>query len=219
MNVSSVIIGLLDKLRNDTLKHFTVMDTYIYDETLDFRGRASQWLAREGIFQREEGETPKDWVFIIWNRGSLSPSNYNNKPSRVTVNTTPLAMDYADAETTMRMASLDIGIKVVTNNMSIAETIEEHLYVNTGEFEVFDADYGDPIGVIKCSAQPNTTTSFEKEDLASLGPVIGIGLSLNLNFPVIMPLEIGSVIKEIDYKLWQGIPPEGTGLIKSELIQ
>ena len=210
-------MGLLDHLKETTLQYFEVLDTYIYDETLDFRGRASQWVAREGIFEFAEGEVPKDWVFIIWNRSSLQEANWNNRPMQVTANfEDPSTSDQANATTNMRMASLDVEIKIVTNNIGIAEQIEEHLYVNTGEFLVFDADYGEN-GIFNLSAQPSTTTTFEKEDLVELGPVMAVGLQVNINFPVIMPLKQASVIEIINYKLWQ-YPVETPSLIREETI-
>lgn len=201
MNVSYAVKGILEKVRTETLKHFDVLDIYIYDETLDFRGRASQWIAREGVFQQFEGEMAKDWIFIIWNRSSLQKSNYQNRPMEVSANMTD-PNGYADSRTTMRMASLDVEFKIVTNNIGIAEQIEEHLYVNTGELTTFDADYAE-LGIMKCSAQPDSTTTFEKEDLNELGPVNSVGLQLNINFPVIMPMEMAYIIKEIDYTLYQ----------------
>lgn len=217
MNTSRAIIGLLDTVRNTTLKHFDVLDTYIYDESLDFRGRASQYIAREDVFQQLEGTPPKDWIFIIWNRSSLMSSNYNNRPLGITVNSLDNDAPHADSTTNMRMASLDVEMKIVTNNIEIAETIEEHLYVNTGEFVVYEADYGS-LGKITCSAQPDTDTSWEKEDINEVGPVIGIGITININFPVIMPPEIASVIESIDYRLWAGVINKHPDLVEEKII-
>lgn len=216
MNTSKAIIGLLDKIRTTTLQHFEVLDAYIYDETLDFRGRASQYIARQDVFQQLEGKPPKNWVFMIWNRSSLMNSNYNNRPMEITIDSTGVGT-HADSTTNMRMASLDIELKIVTNNIEIAETIEEHLYVNTGEFVVFEADYGEH-GIITCSAQPDTTTSFEKEDIQEVGPVIGIGTTININYPVIMPTKIAPVIETIDYRLWAGVKDIDIALEDQEII-
>ena len=202
MNISAAIVAFLDTIKDTTLKHFDVIDTYVYDESLDFRGRASQFIARESVFQKEEGEPPKNWVFIIWNRGNLMPSNYNNRPYVLTMDSTKTDAPHADSIATMRWASMDIELKIVTNNMEIGETIEEHLYVNSAEFTTFVVDLG-ANGLIDCSAQPEKTNTFEKEDIQEVGSVIGIGLSVNINFPVIMPEEMTPVIETIDYKLWQ----------------
>lgn len=216
-NTEAAIVGLLDKVRLSTLEHFTVLDTYIYDEGLDFRGRASQFITREGIFQQLEGKPSNDWVFIIWNRSSLQNSNYNNRPIEISANfEDPDGPNRANSTANMRMASLDIEFKIVTNNMSIAESIEEHLYVNTGEFLVYEADYGD-LGIFTLGAMPGTNTSFEKEDLGENGPVIGIGLTVNIEFPVIMPFNMSSVIETINYKLWQ-YPLDNPTLMEEEII-
>lgn len=217
MNVSYVIQGLLDKVRTETLSHFTVLDSYIYDENLDFRGRASQWLAREGIFQKYEGEIPNDWVFIIWNRSSIQNSNYNNRPMQMKVATPNSPDGKADAISTYRSASINVGFKIVTNNMNIAETIEEHLYVNTGELTTFAASY-EVFGVdVECSASPDTTTTFEKEDLNELGPVIGVGVDIVVEFPVIMPVDPIHRINIINEKIW-GYPLNEPKLMHEEVI-
>lgn len=216
MNTSSAIKGILDKVRIETLKHFEVLDIYIYDENLDFRGRASQWIAREGVFQQYEGQMAKDWIFIIWNRSSLQKSNYQNRPMEITASLND-PDGHVNSRTTVRMASLDVEFKIVTNNIGIAEQIEEHLYVNTGELTTFKADYGE-LGIMNCSAQPDSTTSFEKEDLNETGPVNSIGLQLNINFPVIMPMEMANVIKEIDYTLYQDRGSEEPQILDEEII-
>jgi len=201
MNTSCAILGLLDKVRTTTLKHFQVLDTYIYDENLDFRGRASQYYAREGVFSQIEGVPPNDWIFIIWNRSSISASNFNNRPISATANSFGLNSGNPDSKTTFRMASLDVGFKIVTNNIEISETIEEHLYVNAGEFVVFEADYGS-LGTFTCSSQSDKTVSWDKEDINEVGPVMGVGIYLNINYPVIMPAEISPFIGSINSRLW-----------------
>jgi len=220
MNVSSAILGLLDFIKDDLLQKFEVVDTFIYDENLDFRGRASQYISRTGIFQRAEGETPKDWILLIWNRSSINDSNYNNRPYAVTArfdNLTSLdEEDYPNSTALTRLASIDVEIKMTTNNINIAERLEEYFYVKSGEMIDFEADYGD-IGLVRCSAQPSRTTTFEKEDMNELGPVIAVGLTVNLNFPVVLDFELAPVIENINERLWVSL--ENPVLIEENSIE
>jgi hypothetical protein len=216
LNVSNAVVGYLNRIKDGILAHFDVLDTFIYDESLDFRGRASQYLARESVFQKLEGETPKDWVFIIWNRGSISESGLNNRVQEIQYESPDAGYPgHADSTVLYRLASIDIELKIVTNNISIAEYIEEYLYVLVGELATFDADYGE-YGIWKCAATPAKTTSFEKEDINELGPVIGVGLSTALEFPVLLPAKKGNLILEINEKLWF---PEIENIRNAQLVR
>ena len=143
MNVSVAITGFLNHIKEETLNHFDILDIFVYDENLDFRGRASQYISREGIFQQIEGGTPNDWIFIIWNRGSLMTNDTShNRIVSVTLDSANLGE--IDSDVIMRMAKVDIELKIVTNNIDIAENIEEWLHVLSGESVSFEADYGEP---------------------------------------------------------------------------
>jgi len=201
MNVSSAIIGYLNHIRLETLSEFTILDNYIYDESLDFRGRASQFIAREDVFQKLEGKAPKDWIFIIWNRGSLITNDTShNRPLRVTVGT--IDPKKIDSECKVRMGKIDVEMKIVTNNIEIAERIEEWLHVLAGESVVYEADYGTELGVMKCSIDSEASTSFEKEDLAEVGSTISIGLQATISFPVIIGLKKADIIEHIHNNIW-----------------
>jgi len=211
MNVSSAVVGYLDYMKDVILESFDILDTYVYDENLDFRGRASQFIAREGVFQKLEGEQPKDWVFIIWNRGSLVTNDTShNRVMKISVGT--VNKNLVDSESVMRMAKLDVEMKIVTNNIDIAERIEEWLHVLSGETVTFEADYGSELGVMKCSVDADTTTSFEKEDLAEVGSTMSIGLQATISFPVILGVRKANIIKHIHNRLWGSVRINSEGL-------
>lgn len=204
MNVSKAISGFLSHIKDNTLSHFDLLDVFVYDEGLDFRGRASQYIAREGVFQQMEGSSPNDWVFIIWNRSGLTSNDTShNRILEVTIG--QIDPNIIDTSVTMRMAKVDVEIKVVTNNIELAENIEEWLHVLNGETIAFSADYGAPFDVMECSAEADSTTSFDKEDLNEVGSVISIGLSSTISFPVFLDPKQAKIIKHIHNKIYDAL--------------
>ena len=204
MNVSAAILGFLNHVKDVTLEPFEILDVFVYDENLDFRGRASQYIAREGIFQKLEGRPPKDWIFIIWNRGSLSTnSSSHNRILDVSLGIND--PDVIDAEVRMRMAMIDVELKIVTNNIDIAENIEEWLHVMSGELLTFDADYGDPLGIMDCSIDADTTTTFEKEDLNEVGSLMSVGITGVISFPIFLKPKQASIIEHIHNKIYDSV--------------
>lgn len=205
MNVSAAILGYLNFIKDQTLSHFDILDVFVFDESLDFRGRASQYIAREGVFQKEEGTPPKDWIFIIWNRGSLSTNDTSH--NRVLNVTLPEISggEYIDSISTMRMATLSLELKIVTNNIELAEEIEEWLHVLSGELVSFEADYGEPFGIINCSSQAETSTTFEKEDINEVGSTMAIGLQADISFPIILAPKKAKIIKHIHSKIYSSL--------------
>ena len=215
MNVSKAITGFLYHIKDNTLSHFDLLDVFVYDEGLDFRGRASQYIAREGIFQQIEGQTPNDWAFIIWNRGGLT-SNDTSHNRILEVSLGQVDRDIIDSTVTMRMAKVDVEIKIVTNNIELAENIEEWLHVLSGETVVFTADYGTPFDDMECSAEPDASTSFDKEDLNEVGSVISIGLSSTISFPVFLDPKQASIIKFIHNKIYDSLKVDYTAPVLSD---
>jgi len=206
MNVSSAITGFLSHIKETTLVDFEMIGLeFIFDENLDFRGRTSQFVARRNEYQKTEGNQPTDWAYIIWNRGSLASSDVLNRPLRVgTSNTANELTGVSD----IRYASLDVELKIVTNNTEIAETIEEYLHVTTGERVTFIADYGTPFGDFACSASGESSTTFEREELTEVGSVTAIGLSSVIHFPIILPSEAVKRIEHIHNKIYDNFQPE-----------
>jgi hypothetical protein len=204
MHVSSAITGFLNYVKDVTLDHFEIIDIFVYDENLDFRGRASQFIAREGIFQKFEGEDPKDWIFIIWNRGSLQPNDTSH--SRIMDVTMGLNdSDVIDSEVRMRMVKLDIELKIVTNNIDIAETLEEWLHIRSGELLTFSADYGTEFGIMECSAEADMSTTFEKEDINELGSLMSVGTTATISFPIFLVPNEAKIIKHIHNKIYDSV--------------
>jgi len=203
MNVNSAIGGLLSHIKDVTLSSFSILDMFIYDEQLDFSRRAKQYITRESVFQQVEGGTQNDWVFIIWNRGDLQTnSTSHNRPLSVSVGT--IDPNLIDSEVKMRMASMEIEMKIITNNIDLAERIEEYLHVECGETTTYQADYG-VLGIMECSADAESSTSFEKEEIESHGSVISVGLNSTISFPVFLGINPANTIGTIDYNIYESI--------------
>ena len=202
MNVTYAIEGYLNFIKDDLLEDFShvMLDTFVYDEGMTFSNRASSFIRKQLEFQKAEGTPVTDWAFIVWSRGDLDISK-SSRPLKITVDTTGNGV--IDSVTTMKHAGLDIQLKVYTNNVELGETIEEYFHVLSGELVSYEADYK-ALGIMKCSVDPSTTSTFEKEELAEVGSVIGIGVSGMIHFPVILPTKEARIIEYIHNKIWDG---------------
>ena len=202
MNVTYAIEGYLDHVKNTLLQDFSgvMLNAYIYDEALEFGNRASSFIRKQLEFQKEEGQPVTDWAFLVWNRGDLDASN-SSRPLKISVDTDGDGI--INSTTTMKTASLEIQIKIYTNSVELGETIEEYFHILSGELTSYVADYK-AFGDMKCSSNPSTTTTFEKEELNEVGSVIGIGLSASIHFPVLLPVKDAKIIEFINNKIWDG---------------
>ena len=211
MTVTFAIEGYLNFIKDDLLADFSdvMIDAFVYDEGMAFNDRASSFIRKQLEFQKEEGKTVTDWAFIVWNRGDLDISK-SSRPLKISVDLD--GDDMIDSVTTMKTAGLDIQIKVYTNNVELGETIEEYFHVLSGELVSYEADY-QHFGKMQCSVDPSTTTTFEKEELAEVGSVIGIGVSGTIHFPVILPVKGAQIIKNIHSKIWDGYGDEDENAI------
>jgi hypothetical protein len=107
-----------------------------------------------------------------------------------------------DSEVRMRMAKLDIELKIVTNNIDIAETLEEWLHIRTGELLTFSADYGTEFGIMECSAEADMSTTFEKEDINELGSLMSVGTAATISFPIFLVPNEAKIIEHIHSKIY-----------------
>lgn len=203
MNVSYAIEGYLTHIQTTILADFSdmMLSGFVYDESMDFQARASSFIRKQPEFQKLEGQVINDWAFLVWSRGDL---NMGHQGRPLTVSISSNNDDVIDTTAIMRMATIDVPIKIYTNNVERAETIEEYFHVMTGELTHFEADYG-AHGIMKCSVTPDTSTTFEKEELENVGSTIGIGLTATLHFPVILPGKTASRIEHINSRIWDGL--------------
>ena len=203
MNVTYAIQGYLDHVQNTLLADFSdiMLSGFVYDESMDFAARASSFIRKQPEFQKVEGQAPNDWAFLVWSRGDLNMGP-QGRPLQISIASNNDGI--IDTTAKMRMATMDVQIKIYTNNVEKGEDIEEYFHVMSGEFARFNADYGS-LGIMQCSIHPDTSTTFEKEELEQVGSTIGIGLGGVLHFPVILPGQTVSRIEHIHSKIWDGI--------------
>ena len=148
MNVSYAVEGYLTHIRDNLLADFSavMLSGFVYDEGMDFNSRASSYIRKQPQFQKTEGQPVIDWAFIVWSRGDLNVGKHG-RPLSISVSTNN--DDVIDAVTTMRMATLDVQIKVYTNNVELGETIEEYFHVMSGEYSKFTAEMSAMIAIFK----------------------------------------------------------------------
>ena len=204
MTVSYAIEGYLNFLKDTVLGDFSdiVLSGFVYDESMDFNARASSFIRKQAEFQKEEGSPITDWAFIVWNRGDIG-SSFTSRPQKISIATNN--DDVIDATATMKMGTIEVQVKVYTNNVEIGEHIEEYLHVLSGEMVSFEANYIAFGEIMKCSADPSTSTTFEKEELAEVGSTIGIGLSTTIHFPVIVRQRSATRIEHIHSIIYDGL--------------
>ena len=181
MTVSYAIEGYLNFIKDSVLSDFSdiVLSGFVYDESLEFNARASSFIRKQIEFQKAEGTPVTDWAFIVWNRSNLGAS-FTSRPQVVTIDTTD--DDIPDSKATMKMGTLEIELKVFTNNVEVGEYIEEYLHVLSGELVSFEANYVEYGETMRCSADPTSATTFEKEELAEVGSTIGIGITSTIHY-------------------------------------
>ena len=182
MQTSMVIESLLDYVSENILSEFEILKPYVFDDSLNFRERAVQYLTRKGVFQTLEGETPDTWTMFIWTRSPLTPP-----PASQRYHSVPFALNPQDTligEYEQRTAQIDITCKMVCNNIEQAETMEEHMFVKGGDRISFEVDYGAPLGKMRCSAEALASTNFEVEDLDGNGTVVAVSMDLSIYYPV-----------------------------------
>jgi len=198
--VTSKIIGsYLGFLKDNLLSNFSVEPTFVYDESLDFRQRAVQYVTRSGIFQADEGSLPNNWSIIVWSRGSLETppvaGRLHNNIAYYNSGSSILNGEYKG-----KLAQCIVSCKVVTNRIETAETIEELLFVQGSETVSFKTDYGENIGLIDCSAAPMVVTDFQSEDLEGNGTIVAISFDVTLFFPIfINPIEF-QIMESVEQK-------------------
>jgi len=187
MQTSMVIEGLLEHVKDTILREFTIIPTFVFDDSLDFRERAVQYLAREGVFQTLEGETPSEWALFIWTRSPIVTPSQVIRPHQVPYSNT--MNDVLHGEFNHRLAQVDITCKIVSNSIEMSETMEEHMFVHGGERIDFVVDYGGVLGKIQCAAEAQASTNFEAEDLDGNGTVVAVSMDISLTYPVLIHQE------------------------------
>jgi len=195
MQTSMVIEGLLGHIKDTTLGDFNILETFVFDDSLDFRARAIQYLTREGIFQTLESETPDEWSLFIWTRSPLTNPQQVIRSNKITYSDNKDKM--SDGTFDHRLAQIDISCKLVSNSIELSETIEEYLFVYGGEHIKFSVDYGGVIGIVECSAEAQASTNFETEDLDGNGTVVAVSLDMSITYPVLIHKKSGSNIEKI----------------------
>ncbi len=184
MQTSMVIEGLLNHIKNTVLTEFNIIETFVFDDSLDFRERAVQYLSREGVFQSLEAETPDQWSIFIWTRSPLVNPATVVRPHKVSYSDN--FDKVSNGEFDHRLAQIDITCKLVSNSIELAETMEEYLFVYGGEHIDFVVDYGNVIGNIRCSAEAQASTNFEAEDLNGNGTVVAVSMDISITYPVLI---------------------------------
>ena len=204
MIVTYAIEGYLKFMKETLLSDFSdiLLNGYVYDESMDFNSRASAFIRKQMEFQKAEGTEVTDWAFIVWSRGDLS-SSFTSRPTKISIDSNNDGV--LDSTATMKMGAVEVQMKVYTNNVELAETIEEYFHVYSGELTHFDANYVHYGKIMKCSVDPDTTTTFEKEELAEVGSTIGIGINGNIHFPVIVGKQTVARIEHIHSIIWDGL--------------
>ena len=204
MTVSYAIEGYLNFIKDTLLSDFSdiVLNGFVYDESLDFNLRASSFIRKQAEFQKAEGTKVTDWAFIVWNRSDLG-SSYTSRPQ--TISMASNNDDVIDSTATMKMGTVEVQVKVFTNNVELGEHIEEYFHVLSGELISFEANYVAYGETMKCSSDPSTTCSFEKEEIANVGSTIGIGLTSTIHFPIIVRTRTAKRIEHIHSVIWDGL--------------
>jgi hypothetical protein len=196
MMTSDAILGYLDFMRTEMLSVFPIENIYVFDESLDFTERAIQYITRAGPYEKIEAKDANDWVIIIWKRDSLVSSAINGRPMEISIGS-EADETIIDSESKFRMAELGISIKLVTNNIELAEDIEEYLHVLTEEYVSYEFE-NTMFGKFMGTAMPGGTTEFEKEDTNSYGSVTSVSFVANLTYPIILPKTHRSRIERIN---------------------
>lgn len=203
---SNAILSTLSYIKDNILTGFPVQNTFIYDEDLDFARRAKEFIAREGIFEKYEATVPNEWVLIIWNRGSLAKNSVQPRSFQTEVDFTTDGglLGVVDS----RLAEVPVTMRIVTNNIEMAENLEEYLMVHLGErlsYESSNALFGD----FRAACQVGVDTDFVKETLENYGSLTAIEFSVVINFPVLLP-DITELkrIESINTTIWEMEPRE-----------
>lgn len=187
MTTSNVILSYLNHVKDGPLAGFPIENIFVFDESMDFSERAVQYITRKGPYQKLEGTPPDAWVIIIWNRGSLTTSDLN-RAMMVTVARED-DPDRLEGEAKFRMAKLTVDMKFITNSIELAETMEEYLHVLSGEPISFEFSLP-RFGTFRASADGETSTEFEKQEISEYGSLTSVSLSTTLNYPIILPVNV-----------------------------
>lgn len=194
MQTSMVIESLLNHIKNSTLGEFTIEPNFVFDDSLDFRERAVQYITRNGVFEKVEGEVPSEWSIFIWTRSPIVSTDQVLRPHKAPYIDILSGASYG--RYSHRLAQVDISCKIVSNSIELSETIEEHMFVLGGESVTFDVDYGE-LGVFTCSAVASASTNFEVTSLESNGTIVAVSFDVSITYPLLILKKEFKNIQEI----------------------
>lgn len=184
MITTYAIGGFLDYMKTIICGQFPVIDQYVYDENGDFNSRAIQYITRDGIFSKLEGQVPESWVMFIWNRESITEGQVHSR--RMTFSSSLNDGTENLGVSQVRMGGLPVTLSIICSNIEMAEYIEEYLFVLAGETIVFDIDVPD-FGTFSLSTEVTLGSNFEKLQLENYGSATKIEKTFTINYPIILP--------------------------------
>ena len=160
----------------------------IYSPNLTWDADLRKHIVKDDIVFYADTST-SNWIGTLWNREPIRKSDLQGQREfKAMIKEgarlpNPVAKGY-----NARMIDLSMQLLLVSPSLYILEAVEEQL-VTTEQRVALTIDYGDPIGELDMDVKEFEVNSITKEDKATYGTVATMGVTVMLNYYVMVPSE------------------------------